>query len=80
VCAPPPGGFTGVRPRASGNPLYLQSVGSSSSLAVPASVAALPGVAARVDQVSQAVDATLNDAYTKYAKLPVVGLSLGYRF
>jgi hypothetical protein len=59
---------------------YLQSVGSSSSLAVPASVAALPGAAARVDQVSQAVDTTLNDAYAKYAKLPVVGLSLGYRF
>ncbi len=59
---------------------YLQSVGSSSSLAVPASVAAVPAVAARVDQVSQAVDTTLNDSYTKYAKLPVMGLSLGYRF
>jgi hypothetical protein len=59
---------------------YLQSVGSSSSLAVPASVAALPGVAARVDQVSQTVDTTLNDNYMKYAKLPVIGLSLGYRF
>lgn len=59
---------------------YLQSVSSSSSLAVPASVAALPAVAARVDQVSQAMDTTLNDSYTKYAKLPVMGLSLGYRF
>lgn len=59
---------------------YLQSVGSSSSLAVPASVTAVPAVAARVEQVSQAVDTTLNDSYTKYAKLPVMGLSLGYRF
>ena len=59
---------------------YLQSVGSSSSLAVPANVAALPGVAPRVDQVSQTVDTTLNGYYTKYAKLPVMGLSLGYRF
>ncbi len=59
---------------------YLQSVGSSSSLSVPASVAALPGVGTRVDQVSQTVDTTLNDNYTKYAKLPVMGLSLGYRF
>lgn len=59
---------------------YLQSVGSSSSLAVPASLTTLPGVAARVDQVSQAVDTTLSDGYAKYAKLPVMGLSLGYRF
>jgi hypothetical protein len=59
---------------------YLQSVASSSSLAVPASVAAVPAVAARVDQVSQAVDTTLSESTTKYAKLPVMGLSLGYRF
>lgn len=59
---------------------YLQAVGSSSSLVVPASVAAAPGVAARVDQVSQAVDSTLNTSFTKYAKMPVMGLSLGYRF
>jgi hypothetical protein len=59
---------------------YLQAVGSSSSLAVPASVSALPGAAARVAQVSRAVDTTLNDNFTKYAKMPVMGLSLGYRF
>lgn len=59
---------------------YLQSVGSSSSLAVPASVTALPGMATSVSQVSQAMDTTLSDSYAKYAKLPVMGLSLGYRF
>ena len=59
---------------------YLQAVGSSSSLAAPAAVSAVPGVAARVEQVSQALDTTLNSTYTKYAKMPVVGLSLGYRF
>lgn len=59
---------------------YLQSVGSSSSLAVPSTVTALPGVAAQIDQISQKVDTTLNDAATKYVKMPVVGLSLGYRF
>jgi hypothetical protein len=59
---------------------YLQAVGSSSSLAVPAGLSAVPGVAARVEQVSQAVDTTLNSSYTKYAKMPVMGLSLGYRF
>ena len=59
---------------------YLQSVGSSSSLAVPASINALPGVAAGVAQVSYILDTTLSDSYTKYAKLPVMGLSLGYRF
>jgi hypothetical protein len=59
---------------------YLQAIGSSSSLVVPASVTAVPGVAARVDQVSQAVDSTLNSSFTKYAKMPVMGLSLGYRF
>ncbi|MEP7120255.1 MAG: hypothetical protein ABJE95_05055 [Byssovorax sp.] len=59
---------------------YLQAVGSSSSLAVPAGASAVPGVTAKVDQISQAVDTTLNSTYTKYAKLPVIGLSLGYRF
>lgn len=59
---------------------YLQAVGSSSSLTAPAAVSAVPGGAARVEQVSQALDTTLNSTYTKYAKMPVVGLSLGYRF
>lgn len=59
---------------------YLQSVAASSSLAVPASVAALPGVAARVDEANQVVETTIGDKYMKYAKLPVIGLSLGYRF
>ena len=59
---------------------YLQSVGSSSSLALPSTLAALPGVTTVVDQVNQIVDTKMNDTYTKYAKLPVVGLSLGYRF
>jgi hypothetical protein len=30
--------------------------------------------------VSQALDTTLNSTFTKYAKMPVMGLSLGYRF
>lgn len=59
---------------------YLQAVGSSSSLAVPASISAVPGAAARVAQVSQAIDSTLNTSFTRYAKMPVMGLSLGYRF
>ena len=59
---------------------YLQSVASSSSFTVPATLSAIPGVAKRVEQVNQVVDATLSEAYMKYVKMPVVGLSLGYRF
>lgn len=59
---------------------YLQSVGSSSSLALPSTLAALPGVATQVDQINQIVDTKMNDTYTKYLKMPVMGLSLGYRF
>lgn len=59
---------------------YLQAVASSSSIVVPASATTVPGIAARVDQVSQALDTTLNTTYAKYAKMPLVGLSLGYRF
>jgi hypothetical protein len=59
---------------------YLQSVGSSSSLSIPSTLTAVPGVAAQVAQVNQTVDTTLNDTLTKYLKIPVLGLSLGYRF
>ncbi len=59
---------------------YLQSVSSSSHVAVPAAVAALPEVSARLPAINEALDARLNDTYTKYGKLPVLGLSMGYRF
>ena len=47
---------------------------------VPAAVAALPEVSARLPAINQALDTRLNDTYTKYGKLPVIGLSMGYRF
>ncbi|MEO7330867.1 MAG: hypothetical protein ABI193_19995, partial [Minicystis sp.] len=59
---------------------YLQSLSSSSHVEVPAAVAALPEVSARLPAVSQALDTRLNDTYTKYGKIPVLGLSMGYRF
>jgi hypothetical protein len=59
---------------------YLQAVGSSSHVDVPASLSANPLIAAQLANVNRAVDSTMNDAYTKYLKLPVLGLSLGYRF
>jgi hypothetical protein len=52
---------------------YTQTVGSSSSVEVPE----------RPDLGTLAtptVDAELNDVYTTYAKLPLFGLSAGYRF
>jgi hypothetical protein len=59
---------------------YLQSVGSSSHITVPASIASNPMVAPHIDQANRAVDAYLNDTFTTYVKLPIVGLSVGYRF
>jgi hypothetical protein len=59
---------------------YLQSVASSSHIDVPAALQGVPAVAARIDQANQTIDATLNDTYTKYVKLPVLGISMGYRF
>jgi hypothetical protein len=59
---------------------YMQSVASSSHVDVPAAVAALPEVSARLPAINQALDTRLNDTYTKYGKLPVIGLSMGYRF
>lgn len=59
---------------------YLQAVASSSRVDLPASVASNAMVAANLAAANRVVDATLNDAYTKYMKLPLVGLSLGYKF
>lgn len=52
---------------------YLQTLGSSAELSVPSN----PELA---DQANPAVDETLNELYTSYVKLPVLGLSGGYRF
>ena len=59
---------------------YLQSVASSSHLEVPEVVAQHPEIAPQVDAANRALDRRLNDIYTTYVKLPVLGLSLGYRF
>jgi hypothetical protein len=59
---------------------YLQSVASSSHLEVPDAVAAHPEIAPQIDSANRALDRRLNDIYTTYVKLPVLGLSLGYRF
>lgn len=59
---------------------YLQSVSSSSHVEVPAAIGAIPEVSARLPQVNEALDTRLNDTYTKYGKLPVLGVSMGYRF
>lgn len=52
---------------------YLQTVGSSASVQVPGN----PELEALANPI---VDETLNDIYTSYVKLPVLGLSGGYRF
>ncbi|MFO0758184.1 MAG: hypothetical protein U0359_16935 [Byssovorax sp.] len=59
---------------------YLQSLSSSSHVEVPSAVSSIPEVATRLPQVNQALDTRLNDTYTKYGKMPLLGLSLGYRF
>ncbi|MBL8740274.1 MAG: hypothetical protein JNK04_04240 [Myxococcales bacterium] len=59
---------------------YLQSVASSSHIEVPEAVAQYPQIAPQVDAANRALDRRLNDVYTTYVKLPVLGLSLGYRF
>ena len=62
------------------NASYVQGVASSSSVELPSGVAASPAVAAKLATANQLIDTKLNDIYTSYLKMPVVGLSLGYRF
>jgi hypothetical protein len=59
---------------------YVQSVGSSTSVHVPSSWSSDPTVATAVAVASPVIDAKLDDVLTTYVKLPVLGLSLGYRF
>jgi hypothetical protein len=59
---------------------YLQAVASSSQVGLPAGVTSNAMVATQLATVNQVVNSTLNDTYTKYVKLPVLGLSLAYRF
>lgn len=59
---------------------YMQAVASTSRLEVPASVAANPEVSSRVAEANRLVGSTLDNAYTTYIKMPVIGMSLGYRF
>lgn len=59
---------------------YLQAVGSSSHLEVPAALASSPTVQAGASAANQLLDAKLNEVYTTYVKLPLVGVALGYRF
>jgi hypothetical protein len=59
---------------------YMQAVGSSSHVEVPDSLAQNATVTAGVAAANQVIDAKLDDIYRTYVKLPVAGLSLGYRF
>lgn len=59
---------------------YVQSVASSSHLEVPEAVAQHPEISPQIDAANRALDRRLNEIYTTYVKLPVLGLSLGYRF
>lgn len=59
---------------------YLQSVASSSHVDLPAGVASNATSQAQLGQVNQVIDKTLDDTYKSYVKLPVFGLSMGYRF
>lgn len=59
---------------------YMQGVASSSHLEVPASLSQNPTTAAYVSQANTAVDSFLDDKFKTYVKLPVLGLSMGYRF
>lgn len=52
---------------------YTQTLGSSSEVEIP-------GQSELADLANPTVDATLDEIYTSYVKLPVLGLSGGYRF
>ena len=52
---------------------YTQTVGSSSEVEIP-------GQSELSALANPTVDATLDDIYTSYVKLPVLGVSGGYRF
>lgn len=55
------------------NLAYMQTVGSSSSVSVPAA----PELEREATEI---VDEELGEIYARYVKLPVAGLSAGYRF
>lgn len=59
---------------------YLQSVASSSHIEVPDSAAAIPGAADVIARANQTIDATLDENYRTYVKLPILGLGMGYAF
>jgi hypothetical protein len=59
---------------------YMQAVASSSRLEVPSSLSSNAQVASQLSAANAIVNTTLNSAYTKYMKVPVVGMSLAYRF
>lgn len=59
---------------------YLQSVASSSRIEVPDTASSIPGATAIIDRANQTIDATLDENYKTYVKLPVLGLGLGYSF
>lgn len=59
---------------------YVQAVGSSSEIEVPSELAQDPQVRAGVTAANAALDEKLDDIYTTYVKMPLLGLSLGYRF
>lgn len=59
---------------------YLQALGSASHIDVPAELASNPTVSANVATVNATIDSRLDEIYTSYVKLPIAGLSLGYRF
>lgn len=59
---------------------YLQSVGSSSHIEVPDTASSIPGADAIIERANQTIDATLDENYKTYVKLPVLGLGLGYSF
>lgn len=59
---------------------YMQAVSSSSHLEVPAELAGNATVTNGAAVANGLIDAKLNEIYTTYVKLPVAGLSMGYRF
>lgn len=59
---------------------YMQALSSSSHLEIPSELAGNPTVSAGAAVANGLIDAKLNDIYTTYVKLPVAGLSMGYRF
>ena len=59
---------------------YLQTVTSSSSVRVPSAWQSDPTVSAAVAVANPVIDTELASVYSTYVKLPVLGLSMGYRF